>query len=739
MLTSPRYRILFSLAFCFATTLNSTNAQTNIRGWYANGQVWIVWQNTLPTPQTYAIYASPNPFTNTSQATLVGRLFIQEWTAGAFRTQGGNLNVNYRIPDGSSGFDTLTTNEGLFVETVLQTGAKYYGVVKWGNTTFTAGVNRTTSAINYTFSLTDPPMCHLQKDSLLSSGHRIQYYHMWADGRQDHWAGRPDFPVMANAHKNGMPSMFILSYPVVVPSGRLSLVVWLHGGNGTATNSLPLGRPSINIEPTDGLLLAHNDDFIRYLQGALETEGSNTWHFGWTKNHDPFDTTSTFFYPTADTVINYTQRRYLWIQDWLVRNKNVDSSRIAIQGHSVGSMGTTAFARCFPNRFSTASIFNSALNGPRDGITEGNNLFGFYNLIDLPTNLRDANGNIVRIYDAFTLSKPVAAVRDMPFIHIWNGKNDTNLVMKWDAEVVREYQLADSLGYGMQLYWDERDHDPGGGVHWSVGSGTNQTQRDDASYQEKFKVNQSFPAFYNHRIYPGANKNPGNGTPTSGDPWGTWGGYHEWSLTSIVDTTNVWGVVAYLIGLSTHPVDNFPGPGDSLTADMMIRKPQRFLPPTGSTIYFQIRQTSNNTILRSGTAVVGANNLVSISGVVLYKDPRRVRIIVSRNPLSVEQQSGGIPDRFVLYQNYPNPFNPSTKIKFSIPVGTRHAVSLQVFDILGREVTALVNENLSEGLLTENAGSYQVTLNAGGLASGVYYYKLHAGNFSSTKKMLLVR
>jgi hypothetical protein len=731
----PCSQTLLSLLLLCITTTN-TFSQTNIRGWYRNGQVWVVWENTLPTPTTYAIYASLNPFTNTSQATLVGRLFVQEWTAGAFRAQGGNPNVSYRIPDGSGGFDTLTTNEGLFVETVLQTGAKYYGVVKWGSTTFTAGVNRTTSPVNYAFSLTDPPMCHLQKDSTLATGYRIQYYHMWADGRQEHWAGRPDFAVMANAHKNGMPSLFILSYPLVVPSGRPSLVVWLHGGDGTARQSLPRSRNEINIEPIDGLLLSHNDDFIRYLRGTLETEGSNSWHFGWTKNHDPFDTTSAFWVPTSDTVINYTQRRYLWIQDWLVRNKDVDPDRIAIQGHSVGSAGTTAITRCFPNKFSTASVFNCSLDGPRDSLNEGQNLFGFY-AQNLPTNLRNMDGTVVRIYDAFTLSKSVATTRDMPLIRVWNGKNDPNAVMKWDAGVVREYHLTDSLGFGAHLYWDERDHGIGGGVHWSMGLGTNQTGRDNASYQEKYRAAQSFPAFYNHRVYPGANKNPGNGTPTSGDPWGTWGGYHDWDLNSIVDTTNVWSAIAYLVGLSAYTVDNFPGPGDSLTADMMIRKPQRFLPPTGTTVHFQMRLTSNNAILRSGTTIVGANNLVSLQGVTLYKDPRRMRIIVSRIPLSVELKGGDIPTRFALEQNSPNPFNPSTRIAFSVPASSAGRQGsgftlLKVFDVLGREVATLVNE-------VKVPGRYEVDWNAKYFPSGVYFYRLQAGSFRDTKKLILAK
>jgi len=83
-----------------------------------------------------------------------------------------------------------------------------------------------------------------------------------------------------------------------------------------------------------------------------------------------------------------------------------------------------------------------------------------------------------------------------------------------------------------------------------------------------------------------------------------------------------------------------------------------------------------------------------------------------------------------LEQNYPNPFNPSTVIKFSIPQS--EFVTLKVYDILGNEVANLVNEQRAPG-------SYQVTFNAGSLASGVYVYKLSAGNFVQTRKLMLMK
>ncbi|MBT8387737.1 MAG: T9SS type A sorting domain-containing protein, partial [Ignavibacteria bacterium] len=89
-----------------------------------------------------------------------------------------------------------------------------------------------------------------------------------------------------------------------------------------------------------------------------------------------------------------------------------------------------------------------------------------------------------------------------------------------------------------------------------------------------------------------------------------------------------------------------------------------------------------------------------------------------------------VPAEYNLEQNYPNPFNPSTEIKFSIPQTTK--VSLKVFDVMGREVTALIDEQLE-------AGKHSLVFNAANLSSGVYYYTIITENFIQTKKMILLK
>ncbi len=96
----------------------------------------------------------------------------------------------------------------------------------------------------------------------------------------------------------------------------------------------------------------------------------------------------------------------------------------------------------------------------------------------------------------------------------------------------------------------------------------------------------------------------------------------------------------------------------------------------------------------------------------------------------VEIKAGLTPDKFSLAQNYPNPFNPSTVISYEIPKDG--LVSLKVFDIIGREVSTLVNKY-------QTAGSYNVTFNAYNLSSGIYFYQLKSGSYNSIRKLILLK
>ena len=152
--------------------------------------------------------------------------------------------------------------------------------------------------------------------------------------------------------------------------------------------------------------------------------------------------------------------------------------------------------------------------------------------------------------------------------------------------------------------------------------------------------------------------------------------------------------------------------------------------------------TTTSTIIPSLAAVWDANlnsgsttfiYKILIAGTYNYKctphESMGMTGVINASPSAITQIETVIP-KFELKQNYPNPFNPTTNINFGI--AQKNFVTLKVYDLLGNEVQTLVSSEL-------NAGSYNVDFNATELSSGVYFYKLQAGKFNNTRRMIIIK
>jgi hypothetical protein len=96
----------------------------------------------------------------------------------------------------------------------------------------------------------------------------------------------------------------------------------------------------------------------------------------------------------------------------------------------------------------------------------------------------------------------------------------------------------------------------------------------------------------------------------------------------------------------------------------------------------------------------------------------------------VEPIAGQVSVNYVLHQNYPNPFNPITNIRFEI--SKDDFVTLKIFNVTGKEITVLVNEELKRGV-------FKITFNGKKLTSGIYFYRIESGDYKETKKMVLLK
>jgi hypothetical protein len=115
----------------------------------------------------------------------------------------------------------------------------------------------------------------------------------------------------------------------------------------------------------------------------------------------------------------------------------------------------------------------------------------------------------------------------------------------------------------------------------------------------------------------------------------------------------------------------------------------------------------------------------------------KIKLVTALSTGIEDENYAQVNTTFYLHQNYPNPFNPTTIIKYSVPFVETHRdasllITLKIYDILGRELAILVNEE-------KPAATYEITWNAENLPSGVYFYQLKAGSYTAIKKLLLLK
>jgi hypothetical protein len=204
------------------------------------------------------------------------------------------------------------------------------------------------------------------------------------------------------------------------------------------------------------------------------------------------------------------------------------------------------------------------------------------------------------------------------------------------------------------------------------------------------------------------------------------------------DTTDIGGGIVYISTLTqavdafgniTFPFGTFPALRVAL-----VEETKAYM--NGSLIMDESQPSFTWIAKDAGILQVDVDTSSGVSGTVPLTYAEMTQYTTA--PLAVNDAEAGVPDRFALYQNYPNPFNPSTKIQYSIPASTsRSLVTLKVYNLLGNEIATLVNEE-------KPAGTYEVefsaaSINGAELPSGIYFYRLTAGSFVQTMKMILLK
>jgi hypothetical protein len=710
--------------FLLAGLLTGLKAQTNIRAWNANGQVFIVWQLNTETTLQYHIFLSQNQVTSTTQAERVGSVFEPEWRGK--RLALANANATWRIPTGNGGFYQLLSNEGLFVYTPHESMSKYIYVTRDNNTQLSSS-NGMQLPLSITYNpQTDPVKCHLQFSGTTSQGFPYGVFAMWTDGRDDPNDARPDFPVMANAAKNGAPHVFAVFAPKNgLPSNRYSATVCLHGGGqqGSYWSYSPNSFHYANTgnAPTGGITIAFDDRLFLSSNGVVNEDRPTNW-FGW---HTALNATVASPISSNGLAVPYTLRRLDWTIDWLksASTYNIDSNRIAIMGNSMGGTGTLLLSRWKPEKFSAASAFVPPHYTPE---TAGR-LFGT-SQTNIKTTEKGPTGDTLRINDFFDAGKRISVTsRDYCLTRIYRGRCDD--AAEWGSQHLQLFNDLNAKGLGIHLYWDNRDHTASG---WDdndplttcndIGQWVSpvRTERCEAYYQSRFRSNQSYPGFVNddqNFIVSGRQPELGNGDPTNGDAWGTWGGYYDWDVNSLVDAASRWECTIFLVGQSGISIDNYPG--DSAKCDIVVRKPQLFQPNNTSPLYWKLMDVTTNTIQQSGIIISDAEGVVRVNDLVVKKDPGRRRLIIESTTSVGIHESIFSSNQLVVY---PNPASEHIMIK----------------GLQGNIVRyQIINHN---GLLISNGFSVDKTISVKNIAGGIYSLLLFDSRGKQhTKKMIVIK
>lgn len=703
---------------------------TNLRAFHRSGQTFLVWTEVPGAGVKYNIYRAKAPITSVAQATLIGSVDQNSsLNRRATIVEGRGQNIYYRI----SATEILSDTTGLLVYTVKESGTAYYAVTAEDNTgenqTMIVGQN---SLANGVAEAVDFPAPVFQEQRLTQGEVRDRYV-FWTN-----WEGTLLIPAMEN--RPGLAYNFVLRN--VKTGVKQSVLIPLHGGVGNYLNApwktsdpnemqLNFDNPPPDLGPPPDA-----NDFSKPL---------NTGWFGYNSK-----------YLTGSPLIEgineaYTRRRLVYLIHWLKKNFTVDENRMYLAGNSYGGVGTVSLAFAFPHLFAAgwAQVPRLDLGEPEwdleRGLQQGipvtdrfNSLWGTVEQnigTSVDTGMFASTGEGIGIYDRtdqIFIGRNYPKV-DFPVLFVWVGKKDNTA--GWH-EKVRFIKAMSESRHQVYLFWMNFGHGAGEQRQpWD--------QRFNLDDLNKYRLNQSYPALSNLSI----NDNPGEGNDllppnfqVTGEPTGTINGYVEWDAETVVDTENEYQITLRLNSL----VDLFPDTKgiSSATVDITPRRLKQFRIVPLQT-YSYLNRDSSGQIVQQGTVQADSVGLLTVRQFLVRRGGSK--LMITRPATSVDRKED-LPKEFMLYQNYPNPFNPRTTIRFSI--AQRSHVSLKIFDVLGREVATLVNQE-------QAAGTYAVLFdlrasNLEGVPSGVYFYRLQAhlntgvvggqaGNFVAVRKLLLVK
>jgi len=401
----------------------------------------------------------------------------------------------------------------------------------------------------------------------------------------------------------------------------------------------------------------------------------------------------------------------LWINSswaqWTQINNNLSNLKIT----GLARVGTTIYAST-----TDGGIFSSTNSGDSWSTYSGNDTLPSLNINGIDGGLNDGAGMFIYTINGMAMLSPPTPLFVPPFMQNLANKSIT-LYRQYQSPSRRRIVGTKSAG----IFYTDND------VDWTEGSGI------------PAGTSKNIRGFMSDDINVLALAGTENGAFISTDRGTSWTAANTGLTGDALKINNMFGIFALTKGgiyIASNLAAFSTWSPSGLTGDY------RTCAVNVSTSEYYFFGNNVGTFANLQTSAVSAISLNGISGGVITSALLYGTNIfvgtetggVFRAPLSGlttgVNEGNELPNKFNLSQNYPNPFNPSTTISFSLTL--KSYVSLKVFDALGREVSILVSKELT-------AGSYSQQWNAGNLPSGVYFYRLQAGNYSETRKLILLK
>ncbi|HYV92810.1 MAG TPA: T9SS type A sorting domain-containing protein [Chitinophagales bacterium] len=622
-----------------------------------NGQIFLTWTNPSATNLQYNVYRSVVPFTLSSQINSTNYLgFVRDNSSqNIFWSQQTDENIYYKITDNGQ---PLPASKGLYVVTCTGTLPYYYEVsvtaLSNGNENKTIVPGENTTLLPQ-FDLVAQPQPVFQDSFVAVNGEVKQLYVQYANNQETS------------------------RYPAMSSVGSYGFNFWLVK-RGTATE-YPLFILFQGAGPHDADKSPNLDNVYTncYIMGVYDwlpipqedgSTGDNTYFCCYHQKFNFYSNTNPI--PTTGVVKTYFQKLYWQGINWLKSEVAIDTTRLYLKGTSETGFGALITASLNPEKI--AAVYSVV---EPNATAAANDLYkqmwgsGSSKLkIDVVA-WNSADTLLFNDVKNQQIMLNKNTLRSMPAIYDVHGKNDITVV--WNSGKTDWLDSLDNNHIGGAWYWDQRNHG---------GNGSDFASPETEPNFYRFATNISYPAFSNCSV----NQNPGNGTPSNGDPYGAINGYLDWHDDNIVDKACTYAVHVFMKDFYVGGVLD-PEQYSTCKTDITIRRMQRFLPAAGATIQWSNYDEVTNAKIQNGNFTYGGG-LISIPGLIINKSGNKIKFTIKNcsqriddAPEGNDDQQGDVP---LYFSKSPDGY--TAHIDVLHPDGSGENVEVLVYDLMGRMV-----------------------------------------------------